>query len=238
MKLDILAFGVHPDDVELCAAGTLIKHIKLGYKVGIVDLTQGELGTRGNAELRLREAQASAKVMGVSIRENLEMRDGFFSATDENQMKLIRAIRKYRPEIVLANAIRDRHPDHGRSAELESRACFLAGLRKVETEMDGKVQEAWRPKVVYHYIQDRHIDPDFCVDITDFMDQKMEAIRCFASQFYNPESDEPESPISVKDFLDYIKARSKAQGRPIGAEFGEGYTVERQIGVKSLFDII
>jgi bacillithiol biosynthesis deacetylase BshB1 len=237
MKLDILAIGVHPDDVELCAAGTIIKHVELGYKVGIVDLTQGELGTRGNAELRMKEALAAAELMGVSARENLGMADGFFSDTRENQMKIIRMIRKYRPEIVLANAIRDRHPDHGRSAELESRSCFLAGLRKIETELDGKPQEAWRPKAVYHYIQDRHIDADFVVDITDYIDRKFEAIKCYASQFYDPDSDEPESPISVKDFLDYVRAKSKTDGRTIGVEYGEGFTVERQIGINNLFDV-
>ncbi len=237
MKLDILALGVHPDDVELCAAGTLLKHIDLGYKVGIVDLTQGELGTRGNAELRMEEAQAAADLMGVSARENLRMDDGFFSATRENQIKIIKVIRKYRPEIVLANAIRDRHPDHGRSSELESRSCFLAGLRKIKTELDGKPQEAWRPKAVYHYIQDRHIEPDFVVDITNYIDRKFDAIKCYASQFYDPTSDEPESPISVKDFLDYVRAKSKTQGRTIGVEYGEGFTVERQIGINNLFDV-
>lgn len=237
MKLDILALAVHPDDVELCASGTLMKHAALGYKIGIVDLTRGELGTRGNPTLRLQEAAAASKVMGLSARENLGMQDGFFSDTEENQLKIVRMIRKYRPEIVLANAVRDRHPDHGRSAELEARSCFLAGLRKIETELDGKMQEAWRPKAVYHYIQDYRLEPDFCVDITDYIDKKMEAIMCFSSQFYDPESTEPESPISKKDFLDYVKSICKTYGRPIGADYGEGFTVSRPVGVADIMKL-
>ena len=234
MKLDILAIGVHPDDIELCAAGTLLKHIAMGYKVGIIDLTQGELGTRGTPELRLKEATAAAEYMGVSVRENLGMRDGFFESNEENQLKIVRMIRKYRPDIVLANAVRDRHPDHGRASELQIRSCFLAGLRKVRTEMDGVEQEAWRPRAVYHYIQDYQLKPDFCVDISEYMDGKMEAIKCFKSQFYDPNSAEPESPISVRDFLEYIQSVSKTHGRPIGAEFGEGFTVSRPLGVEDM----
>jgi N-acetylglucosamine malate deacetylase 1 len=237
MKLDILAIGVHPDDVELCIAGTLLKHIDMGYKVGILDLTRGELGTRGTPELRIEEATAAAKLMGAVVRENLGMRDGFFTDSEENQLKIIRMIRKYRPEIVFANAIRDRHPDHGRSAELESRSCYLSGLRKIETELDGVRQDAWRPKAVYHYIQDYRIPPDFCVDITPYLKRKMDVIKCFKSQFYDQDSEEPKSPISVKDFLDYIESIGKINGRPIGVEYGEGFTVARPIGVEDVLKL-
>ncbi len=237
MKLDILAIGVHPDDVEMCIAGTLLKHMDLGYKVGIIDLTQGELGTRGTPEQRLEEAADAARLMGVSARENLGMRDGFFTDSEENQLKIIRMIRKYRPEIVFANAVRDRHPDHGRSAELESRACFLSGLRKIETELDGVSQKAWRPKAVYHYIQDYRIPPDFCVDVTSYHERKMEIIKCYKSQFFDPHSKEPQSPISAEDFLDYLASTSKIYGRPIGAEYGEGFTVARPIGVEDLLKL-
>lgn len=237
MKLDILAIGVHPDDVEMCIAGTLLKHIEMGYKVGILDLTQGELGTRGTAELRLEESAAAAKLMKVIVRKNLGMRDGFFTDSEENQLKIIRMIRKYKPDIVFGNAIRDRHPDHGRSAELESRSCYLSGLRKIETELDGEQQEAWRPKAMYHYIQDYRIPPDFCVDVTPYHERKMEIIRCYKSQFYDPESKEPPSPISTEDFLEYLTATSKIFGRPIGAEYGEGFTVARPIGVKDVLKL-
>jgi len=237
MKLDILAIGVHPDDVEMCIAGTLLKHIELGYKVGIIDLTQGELGTRGTPELRLREATAAAEMMGVLARENLGMRDGFFTDSEANQLKIIRMIRKYRPEIVFANAIRDRHPDHGRSAELESRSCYLSGLRKIETEIEGTPQKEWRPKAVYHYIQDYRIPPDFCVDVTPYHERKMEIIKCYKSQFFDPDSTEPKSPISAKDFLQYLASTSKIYGRPIGAEYGEGFTVARPLGVEDVLKL-
>ena len=231
MKLDIIAIGVHPDDVEMCIAGTLLKHIEMGYTVGIIDLTQGELGTRGTRELRLKESAAAAEMMGVSFRENLGMRDGFFTDSEENQLKIIRMIRKYQPDIVFANAVRDRHPDHGRSAELESRSCYLSGLRKIETELDGVPQTAWRPKAVYHYIQDYRIPPDFCVDVTPYHERKMEIIKCYKSQFFDPDSKEPNSPISSQNFLPYLASTSKIYGRPIGAEYGEGFTVARPIGV-------
>lgn len=237
MKLDILAIGVHPDDVEMCIAGTLLKHIEMGYSVGIIDLTQGELGTRGTPELRLQESAAAAEMMGITVRENLGMKDGFFTASEENQLKIIRMIRKYRPEIVFANAIRDRHPDHGRSAELESRSCYLSGLRKIVTELDGVRQEAWRPKAVYHYIQDYKIAPDFCVDVTPYHERKMEIIKCYKSQFFNPDSNEPSSPISSEDFLHYLAATSKIHGRPIGVAYGEGFTVARPIGVEDVLKL-
>ena len=241
MQLDILAIGAHPDDVELCCAGTIIKHIQKGYKIGIVDLTRGELGTRGTPELRLQEAANAAVVMGVEIRENLGMADGFFENNRAHQLQLIRVIRKYRPKIVLANATQDRHIDHGRASKLISDACFLAGLTKIETLDKDQVQERWRPKAVYHYIQDRYIEPDFVVDITPYMDQKMEAIMAYRSQFHNAtyegNANELQTPISGKDFLDYLRSRAISMGRSIGAEYAEGYTVERIMGVDDLFDL-
>ncbi|MCO6499305.1 MAG: bacillithiol biosynthesis deacetylase BshB1 [Vicingus serpentipes] len=234
MKLDILAIGVHPDDVELGCSGTLLKHIAQGKKVGILDLTKGELGSRGSGELRLQEAEKSAELLGVVIRENLVFEDGFFKNDKAHQLKIIEILRKYQPEVVLANAPKDRHPDHGRAAQLVSEACFYSGLVKIETEMDGKKQELWRPNAVYHYIQDRFLQPDFVVDVTDFVDQKMEAIMAFSSQFYNPDSDLPETPISSQQFLDFVKARMANFGRDIGADFAEGFTVERVVGVEDI----
>ncbi|MBL7888034.1 MAG: bacillithiol biosynthesis deacetylase BshB1 [Bacteroidia bacterium] len=237
MKLDILAVGVHPDDVELSCSGTVLKHIALGKKVGILDLTCGELGTRGSGELRLIEAQDAAKILGVSVRDNLKMADGFFKNDQAHQLEIIKKIRQYQPEIVLCNAVSDRHPDHGRAAQLVSEACFYSGLRKVETMLDGVAQTAWRPKAVYHYIQDHQLKPDFVVDITPFMEKKMEAIKAFKSQFYDPNSKEPESPISVKNFFDVVKGKNAVFGRDAGFEFAEGFNVERSIGVTDLFQI-
>ena len=237
MKLDILAIAAHPDDVELSCCGTLLKHIFLGKKCGILDLTQGELGTRGNAELRMIEAANSSKILGLSVRENLKMADGFFKNDKEHQLEIIKIIRKYQPEIILANAINDRHPDHSRSAQLASEACFYSGLRRVETELDDKPQQVWRPKAVYHYIQDRQLKPDFAVDVTDFVEKKMEAIQAFKSQFYDPNSTEPISPIAVKNFLEVIKSKMAVFGRDLGVDYAEGFTVERTIGVDNLFDI-
>jgi len=237
MKLDILAIAVHPDDAELSCSGTLIKHIKSGKKAGIIDLTKGELGTRGSAELRVKEAEASAKIMGLSARENLGMADGFFEYSRANQIAIIQMIRKYQPEIVLANALDDRHPDHGKAAKLTKDACFLSGLRKVETELDGVAQLHWRPKQVFHYIQDRHLIPDFVVDITDEMDQKMEAIMAFGSQFYNPNNQEPASPISSKEFLESVKGKNSVFGRSIGVAYAEGFNTDKIVGVDDLFDL-
>ena len=238
MKLDILAFAAHPDDIELACSGTLMKHIQQGKKVGIIDLTQGELGSRGSAELRHEEAQNASAIMGVSVRENLKMEDGFFQHSKENLLKVIEQIRRFKPEIVLANAIEDRHPDHSRAAKLVSEACFLAGLRKVETEFNGIKQEAFRPRTVYHYIQDRYIKPDFVIDITEFYDRKMEAIMAFKSQFYDPNSNEPKTPISGKDFLESLHGRMSEYGRSIGTLYAEGFTSERSVGVHSLFDLL
>ena len=233
-KINILAFGAHPDDVELCCAGTLLKHMDMGYTAGLIDLTRGELGTRGSATLRLQEARAAADLLGIAVRDNLEMEDGFFENDKTHRIAIARVIRKYRPDVVLANAVHDRHPDHARAAKLVSDACFIAGLTKVETELDGKPQERWRPKTVYHYIQDYKLQPDMCINVTPYMEKRMDAIRCFASQFYDPTSDDPDSPISTKDFLDVILAAARVYGRPIGAEFAEGFTVQRPVGVRDL----
>ncbi|MCC7534427.1 MAG: bacillithiol biosynthesis deacetylase BshB1 [Bacteroidia bacterium] len=240
MKLDILAFGVHPDDVDFSCAGTLLKHIELGKKVGIIDLTAGELGTRGSADLRLKEAAKAGEILGVAVRENLGFEDCFFQNDKKHILDIVKILRKYQPEIVLANAIRDRHPDHGRAAKLLSDACFYSGLKKIETALDGVKQDAWRPKAVYHYIQDRDIKPDFLVDITPYFDKKMEAVQAFSSQFFNEKTDKemPESPIAFKGFIDIFKGRSGHYGREANFEKAEGFTVERIPGIKNLFDLI
>ena len=237
MKLDILAIGAHPDDIELSCCGTILKHISLGKKCGILDLTQGELGTRGNAELRLVEAENAAKILGVSVRDNLKMKDVFFKNDQEHQLEIIKKIREYQPEIILCNAVTDRHPDHGRASQLVSEACYYSGLIRVVTELNGTQQVAWRPKAIYHYIQDRQLKPDLAVDVTAFVDKKMEAIQAFKSQFYDPNSTEPVSPISGKNFLDVIKGKMAVVGRDIGVDFSEGFTVERTIGIDNLLDI-
>ena len=238
MKLDILAFGAHPDDVELGCSGTIAKEVSLGKKVGIIDLTRGELGTRGSMEIRDQEAALAAEILGISVRENLNMRDGFFVNDEAHQLKIIQMIRKYQPDVVICNAIDDRHIDHGKGSKLVSDACFLSGLRKIETEWEGSSQQAWRPKVVYHYIQWKNIEPDFVVDISGFMDVKMESILAYGSQFYNPNSNEPTTPIATKNFLDSVKYRAQDLGRIVGVEFAEGYTVERYLAVNSLGDLI
>ncbi len=237
MKTDLLAFGAHPDDVELSTGGTIALHVNAGKCVGIIDLTRGELGTRGSADLRDQEAKSSAAILGIAFRENLEMKDGLFENDEPHLLKIIAVIRKYQPEIVLCNAVSDRHPDHARGSLLVSRACFLAGLRKLATQNNGSIQEAWRPKAVYHYIQDRHIKPDFVLDISAFMEIKMKAVKAFSSQFYDPDSTEPATPISGKEFMDFLYGRAAETGRMINVAYGEGFTVERSIGVKSLFDI-
>ena len=238
MKLDILAFGAHPDDVELGCSGTIAKEISLGKKVGIIDLTRGELGTRGSAEIRDAEATKAAKVLGIHARENLNMRDGFFVNDEKHQLEIIKMIRKYRPEIVLCNAIDDRHIDHPKGSQLVSDACFLSGLRRIETQLNNENQEAWRPKLVYHYVQWKNLEPDFVVDISDFMDIKMQSILAYDSQFYNPDTKEPETPIATKNFLDSVKYRAQDLGRIIGTEYAEGFTVERYLAVNSLSNLI
>jgi len=234
MKLDILAFSAHPDDVEISCGGTIIKQIQLGYSVGIVDLTQGELGTRGSAEIRLTESDQASKLLGLSARENLKMKDGFFEHSEENKLKIVTAIRKYQPDIVIANSITDRHPDHGRGSKLVSDACFLAGLPKVKTFVDGNNQKAWRPKTIYHYIQDYYIKPDFIIDISDVINQKITCIKAFKTQFWDSTSNEPSTPISGEDFFEFIRARSKEFGRLINTEYGEGFTVEKPLKIVDL----
>lgn len=237
MKLDILAFGAHPDDVELGCGATIAKEISLGKKAGIVDLTRGELGTRGSAEIRDKEAAKSAEILGVEVRENLGFRDGFFVNDEAHQLEIIKIIRKYRPEIVLCNAIDDRHIDHGKGSKLVSDACFLSGLRRIETQLNGIEQEEWRPKLVYHYIQWKNITPDFVVDVSGFMDKKIASVMAYGSQFYNPNSEEPISPIATKNFTESIEYRAKDLGRLIFADYAEGFTVERYVAVNSLADL-
>ncbi len=234
LKLDILAIGVHPDDVELGCSGTILKHIAQGKTVGVLDLTKGELGSRGSGELRLIEADKAGKILGLAVRENLGYADGFFKNDKEHQLGIVKILRKYQPKVVMANAPLDRHPDHGRAAQLVTEACFYAGLVKIETELDGVIQDVWRPEAVYHYIQDRFLKPDFVVDVTEHVDKKMEAIMAFSSQFYNPDSELPETPISSKKFLNFVKARMANFGRDIGAEYAEGFTVERVVGVEDV----
>lgn len=238
IKLDILAFGAHPDDVELGCSGTLAKEISLGKKVGIIDLTHGELGTRGSAKIRDEEAKKASEILGITVRENLNMRDGFFINDEKHQMEIIKMIRKYRPEIVICNAVDDRHIDHAKGSKLVSDACFLSGLRKIETSADGVSQDAWRPKVVYHYIQWKNIEPDFVVDISEFIAIKTAAILAYGSQLYEPNSTEPVTPIATKNFLESIHYRSQDLGRLVGVEYAEGFTVERYLAVNSLSDLL
>ena len=238
MKIDILAIGVHPDDVELSCSGTIAKHIAIGRTAGILDLTFGELGTRGNAETRTKEAMEAAKILGVNFRTQLDLKDGFFMNDENTQRLLIEQIRKHQPEIVLCNAINDRHPDHGRSAKLVADSCYYSGLSKIRTSFGQKEQLPWRPKAVYHYIQDHYIHPDFVIDVTDQIDIKHKSIKAFVSQFYDPASSEPETPISSKDFLETVNAKMTLWGRSIGTRYAEGFTVNRYPGVKDLFDLI
>ncbi|MHA7843151.1 MAG: bacillithiol biosynthesis deacetylase BshB1 [Winogradskyella sp.] len=239
MKLDILAIGAHPDDVELGCGATIAKEVANGKKVGIIDLTRGELGTRGTADTRDEESFNAAKILNVSMRTNMEFADGFFVNDKEHQIELIKEIRKYRPEIVLCNAIDDRHIDHAKGSKLVSDACFLSGLRKIDTRHDDgdDWQEPWRPKLVYHYIQWKDLEPDIIVDVTGFIEKKMEAVLAYKTQFFDPHSNEPETPISSKNFTDSIIYRARNAGRLVGTEYGEGFTVERYPAVDSLFDL-
>jgi N-acetylglucosamine malate deacetylase 1 len=239
LKLDILAFAAHPDDVELGCSGTLLKHQKLGSKIGVIDLTKGELGTRGSAELRALESEQASKILKLSARENLRFSDGFFKNDEEHLLPVIQKIRKYQPEIVLANAIEDRHPDHGRAAKLVADACFYAGLIKIKTlDENGELQQAWRPKSLYHYIQFNYIKPDFVIDISEEINTKIDAIMAYSSQFYDPNSMEPATPISSLAFLDSLKERAKDLGRMINVDYAEGFTSSRLIGVKILTDLL
>ena len=234
VKLDVLAIGVHPDDVELGCSGTILVALSEGKKVGIVDLTRGELGTRGSAEIRKIEAANAAKVLGVHLRENIGLADGFFLNDEAHQRKVITMIRKYQPEIILCNAPEDRHPDHGRSAKLVSDAAFLSGLRKIETELDSVSQQAWRPKYVFHYLQDRFLQPDFVVDISEHIDKKIESVLSYTTQFFNPDLDEPQTYISSPEFLETVRARAMMLGKRIGVKYAEGYLSDKMIGVKSM----
>jgi len=239
MKLDILVIAAHPDDAELGAGGSIAKAVKEGLKVGILDLTRGELGTRGTPETREEEAREAAEILGVEVRENAELPDGFLANTRDFQLKIVPFIRKYQPDTVLANAIQDRHPDHAKASKLISDACFLSGLRAIETQWEGDAQESWRPNAVYHFVQDYYIKPDFIVDIADVWEIKMKAVKAFSSQFYQGKDDEgPVTPISTKGFIQALEARAREYGRLIKSEFGEGFTVERPPGVQSFRDLI
>jgi bacillithiol biosynthesis deacetylase BshB1 len=239
MKLDILVLAAHPDDAELGSGGTIARHVKMGHKVGVVDFTRGELGTRGTVESRAGEAAESSKILGLSVRENLGLPDGFFKNEKEHQLEVIKVIRKYQPDVVLANAVYDRHSDHGKGAALAHDACFLSGLAKIETlDSTGKAQQAWRPKALYHYIQSLFIEPDFVVDVTDTWDTKIKSVKAFKTQFYDPSSSEPSTYISSPDFLRMVESRAIELGHAIGTKYGEGFTVRRYPGVKSLLDLI
>jgi bacillithiol biosynthesis deacetylase BshB1 len=240
MKLDLLVFGAHPDDAELGAGATIAKEVARGKKVGVIDLTRGELGTRGTPEIRDKEASRAAEILGLAIRENMEFKDGFFQNDPEHQLALVRQIRRFRPEIVLCNAVEDRHIDHGKGSSLVSDACFLSGLVKIDTHLEGfeEWQEPWRPRQVYHYIQWKNLEPDFAIDVTGFIDKKMEAIRAYDSQFFDPKSNEPDTPISSKNFLDSITYRARDLGRLIGVEYAEGFTAERTVAARDLDALI
>lgn len=235
MKLDLLAFGAHPDDIELGCGGTLLTHVAQGKKIGLIDLTLGELGTRGTPEIRLNEAADAAKILGASVRENLRMADGFFANDETHQKQIIRILRKYRPEIVLCNAPTDRHPDHGRGGQLVKHAAFLSGLRKIETEDEGHPQAPWRPKALYHYIQFYDLKPNFLVDISGVMEQKIASYQAHKSQFFDPQSKEPETLISKPDFLENIRGRARYFGQYIRAQYAEGFITDSYLGVDDLF---
>ncbi|MGF1534498.1 MAG: bacillithiol biosynthesis deacetylase BshB1 [Bernardetiaceae bacterium] len=237
-KLDILAFAAHPDDTELSCSGTLAAHIAKGYRVGVIDFTRGEMGTRGTADIRDREAAAAAAILGLAVRQNMGFRDAFFEDNEANCLALVRMIRRYQPRILLANAPKDRHPDHGRAAILSERAFFLSGLPKIKTEDNGQPQEAWRPEVMYHYIQSEYLSPDFVVDITPFWEKKTAAIAAFRSQFFDPKSDEPATFLSTPEFMEFIQARAKELGQAIRVRYGEGFLAQRQVGVRDFFDLV
>lgn len=238
MKVDILAFGAHPDDVEMSCGGTLLKLISDGKSAAIIDLTKGELGTRGTELTRKEEAENASKILGIHHRENLGLKDGFLGDSEDDKIKIVQMLRKYRPEIVLANAIEDRHPDHARAAKLVSDACFLSGLPKVKTEVEGQEQQPWRPKQVFNYIQWKSIKPDFVVDISDFQDRKLEACLAYKTQFYNPDSEEPITPIATKNFLESLTYRAQDLGRLSGVDYAEGFTSEKLLAFKNFDGII
>lgn len=237
MNLDILAFAAHPDDVEISCGGTLLRYVQEGKKVGIIDLTRGELGTRGSAETREIEAKNAADFLHLSMRKNLGFQDGFFTSDESNTIKIIGEIRRFRPEIVFANSLEDRHPDHAKAAQMVADACFLSGLSKIETRWENEVQEAYRPRLVLHYIQDYYIEPDIVLDVSEFIEQKISLIKCFHSQFYDPQSNEANTPISGEEFFDFLKGRMMSYGRPIGARYAEGFSVKRLVGVSDIFEL-
>ena len=237
MKLDILAFGAHPDDVEISCGATLLKYAKEGKSIGIIDLTEGELGTRGYAKKRYEEAKKASSFLGLKIRENLKMGDGFIAHSEENKLKIIERIRKYQPELILANSVHDRHPDHAKGAKLVAEASYLSGLRKIETKMDGIPQEAFRPKILLHYVQDYYLTPDVILDVSETGKDKIELIKCYDSQFFDPSSKEPKTPISGEEFFDYLEGRMLSLGRELGVKYGEAYTIDRTLGVKDLFSL-
>ncbi|RQO70863.1 bacillithiol biosynthesis deacetylase BshB1 [Pedobacter sp. KBW06] len=237
MKLDILVLAVHPDDAELGCSGTIAKHIAMGKKVGIVDFTRGELGTRGSAEIRDLEAADSAKILGLHARENLRFKDGFFANDEAHKIAVIKMIRKYQPEIILTNALHDRHPDHGRAGDLANDACFLSGLSKISTNIEGQEQEAWRPRLILQYIQDRYIEPDIIVDITPYIQTKIDSIKAFKTQFFNPDHEEAETYISSPEFFDSVIGRAREFGKSIGTTYGEGFTCRKLLGVNDLFNL-
>ena len=237
-KTDILAFGAHPDDVEISVSGTIIRYVAQGKSVCVVDLTQGELGTRGNAQTRKEEALKAAKLLGLKQRVNLKLKDAFFESSEKSIKLVIEQIRRFKPQIVFANAIEDRHPDHSKAAKLIADACYLSGLQKIETKWEGRVQQCHRPRLVFHYIQDYYIKPDFVIDVSDFVDQKIEAIKAYKTQFFDPKSAEPNTPISREDFFEFLKGRMKQMGRPVNLNYAEGFTINRLFGVDDLFNIL
>ena len=238
-KIDILAFGAHPDDIELSCAGTILKHINLGMSVGAIDLTEGELSTRGTLDSRAKETKEASRLMGLKFRHNLKIEDGFVDTNNrKHQLEIIKFIRHYKPEIVLCNATHDRHPDHAQASELISKSCFLSGLIKLESDFNGKLQDSWRPKQVIHYIQWESIKPDFLIDISDFMEKKLEIVNAYESQFFNPRSVEPETPISSQQFINSVRYRAADFGRLLGVDYAEGFTSDKLIGLKHLQDLI
>lgn len=238
-KLDFLAFGAHPDDVELGCGATIAKLVSQGKKVGIVDLTRGELGTRGSAEIRTKETKEASKILGITIRENMDFKDGFFRNDEEHQLKIIQVIRKYQPDFVFCNAPDDRHIDHPKGSQLIVEASFLSGLTKINTDdSSGNAQKQWRPKNIYHYIQWKNLDPDFIFDVSGFHNTKMDAVKCYSSQFYDPKSKEPETPISTKNFMNFVQSRANDFGRLIGVEHGEGFISNRKLGFSSFDELI
>ena len=238
-KLDFLAFGAHPDDVELGCGATIAKLVSQGKKVGIVDLTRGELGTRGSAEIRTKETNEASKILRITIRENMNFKDGFFRNDEEHQLKIIQVIRKYQPDFVFCNAPDDRHIDHPKGSQLIVEASFLSGLTKINTDdSSGNAQKQWRPKNIYHYIQWKNLDPDFIFDVSGFHNTKMNAVKCYSSQFYDPKSKEPETPISTKNFMNFVQSRANDFGRLIGVEHGEGFISNRKLGFSSFDELI